>query len=243
MKTNFAKSAAYTMFLVGSLFLISACETAEDRSLAAGQACLDGASTAADADRCVALVQGINTPAAYSIKCAAHFIAQGFTGARIASAVDRMKNNSTPGTDPMISIMSYLVFSNTNATHSEDAAVADCAASGVASLGRLADLAKLATMTVKMGGLNLTNFDPATVDTTTLANNMKNAITQMANSGSAADQAAAGNVVLNLNSTLCSAGSTFKDKEACTYIGQAISGTNGTPAAIGQALFNILKNK
>ena len=87
---------------------LSACEDDADKGLASAQSCLNTA-TASTIDTCLIPIAGQTTAAAYAIRCAADFIAQGFTSSRLTSAFQDVNNNSA-ATKPMLTAVTYLSF-------------------------------------------------------------------------------------------------------------------------------------
>jgi len=230
-----------------SIALLSGCEKDEDRTIAAGQACLDNARSADDADRCVSLVQGLETEPAYLIRCSANFIAQGFTGDRVASAFQELKDNPAAGENMTAKMMAYFVFSESGvlAAHTADVAVTNCERSGVKSMQRLATLAKLATFTARLAGggggsgalppaldPNSDSFDPSQFQAQ-LPTIIGNATT--------ADQEQIGTIAITANQLYCNEGSTFKEKDICKQLGDAIAAAAGDPATIGAQLLTLLQ--
>jgi hypothetical protein len=221
--------------LLTAVLCLTSCETPEDRQLASAQDCIDSAKTSDDADRCYAAVDGIETEKAYLIRCSANYIAQGFTGPRFASAFQRLKDNPSSGQDPMATVMAYVVFSKTSTLHTIDNAVSNCTKSNVRSMIRLVTMSKLATFVANagLGGIPANadplsgSFDPAQISA---------AITNLANSGSAADQAAVGNIAITANDAYCNAGSSFESNEVCKNLKDAIANGGGNAQTIGQAL-------
>lgn len=221
--------------LIATVSCLASCETPDDKQIASAQDCIDAAKTSDDADRCYAAVDGIETEKAYLIRCSANYIAQGFTGARFASAFQRLKDNPSSGQDPMATVMAYVIFSKTSTLHSVDNAVTNCTKSGVRSMIRLVTMSKLATFVAQAGlGSIPTNadplnasFDPATIST---------AISNLANSGSAADQTTVGTIAITANTAYCSPGSSFENNEVCKNLKDAITNGNGNALTIGQAL-------
>lgn len=234
-----------TALALFALLLNVGCESADDRQLASAQSCLDDARTEADANLCIEKVAGIETPAAYLVRCSANFIAQGFTGTRVASAFERMNDDTgTSGSDPMINIMGYLVFTGNSSYHNVGATVLNCQKSGVRSMERLALVAQLATETASLGGItNLEDLDPSTIDHDQLMQTIKTAIDAVA-AKTPAELAALGQVAINLNSSLCGAGSSFEGEEVCNYMSDALAqaGSND-PGQLAKHLFAILEQK
>ena len=228
------KSKFIALTLVATLpFLTSSCSgTGDADTIASAQNCLDQAQTPAAAQTCSAMVNGMTSASANLIRCSADFLSQGFTGTRIASAFQAMKNN-TSGVDPAISIMSYLVF--TAATPTTTTTATDCTASGSLSLASLANAASLSTLlAVSAGGTYPAGFDPTTTTPANLTANIEAGINAI--SGSVPSMTSAGQTVLSMQSTLCATGSTAQNQAICTYVNTAISNAaSGAPSGNGQA--------
>ena len=209
--------------------------------MASAQSCMDSATTAAQANACAAKVEGIETPSAYLIRCSANFIAQGFTGERIAKAYQRMTESSgSSGSDPMLSMMSYLVFSNNDSTNTIAATLSNCTKSGTISMLRLAEVANLASTVASVGSINPADFDPSK-SPEDLQIAIEAAVTG-ALAATPAQQEALGTVALQMNASVCSAGSSLADKEVCTYMADAIQ-HGGSATGVAQYLLNLLKDK
>lgn len=220
--------------------LLSGCEKEEDIKLASAQECIDYARTESEADRCYALVSGIESEKAYLIRCSSHYIAQGFTGSRFASAFQRLKDNPTSGQDPMATAMAYLIFARTSTLHTADNAVADCNRSGVRSMKRLATLTKLATVvaTAGLGSIPTTaNPESGSFDVTQITT----AINTLVGSGSAADKENIGNIAVQANEAYCNTGSSFESNEICVNLRAAVN-NNTTAQAIGNTLLQYLQH-
>ena len=230
--------------LAACLF-ITGCETEESRKVYAGQACLDAAQDATAADACLDVIEGIESADAYLIRCQANFVAQGFTGARLADAFQRMKDSSSSGNDPFVQLTSQLVFTNTALSrHTVSEAVKNCTASNVLSLRRMADAANLATSLVTLGGIDPSTINPADPSS---YNTIKTTISNLATSNDPAAAAQIGNIAQSMQSSFCNDGSAFEKQEVCTYIEQAESqaGADGdsSAAAIGAKLLDLLHAK
>ena len=244
MSIKSALKAVSVVTLAGFFLLNSGCEQQDDLSMASAQSCLDTATTASQANTCVAKIAGIETADAYLVRCSANFIAQGFTGQRVATAYSRMSSSSS-GTDPMLNIMAYLVFANADATNSVANAVTNCTKSGVLSMQQLVQVANLATTTSTLANVcndgTLNCVDPGKVDAVTLVTKIKAAFTNT----TAPNKAAVGTLALNLNSSFCGAGSNYASEDVCTYMSQAITAAGGTsdPAAVATQLISILSSK
>jgi hypothetical protein len=222
------------LLMAPALLTLTSCETPEDQQLAAAQQCIDGARTSSDADLCYAAVDGLESEKAYLVRCSAAYIAQGFTGARFASAFQRLKDNPSSGQDPMATVMAYLIFSKPSSVYTAEKTLENCTKSGVRAMVRLATMTKLATFIAQSGVGGITaNLDPtsATFDPAAIST----AITNLANSGSPADQATVGNIAIQANTAYCNEGSSFENNEICKNLQQAIA-TGNDATAIGQAL-------
>jgi len=238
------KMKARSLTILGTILIASTgllgCENNEDVKLAEAQACLDTAFNSSAADRCYGLVEGINTEKANLVRCSSHFIAQGFTGQRFANAFQRLKDNPSSGTDPMATVMTYLVFTNTTTTlHTSDNAVTNCTASGVRSMQRLATMAKLATFVATAGGANLANLDPASGSFD--QNAVVNAINTLVGSGTTQDKENLGNIAVQVNTAYCNEGSSFSKTEICKNLSNAITSAGGNLQTIGSQLLSQLQ--
>jgi hypothetical protein len=235
--------ASKKLLVVASLaaLALAGCETSDDRTLAQGQACLDSA-TSATAAQCKTLVAGLTSQESYMIRCSADFIAQDFTGTRIASSISQMKNGSgtTNGTTSMIA---YLVFTkNTTPTanlNDADTAISDCTAAGSRSMLRLATATKLAT-TIASAGHILGSIDPTSA---TAATQLQNAVNNLANGTttiSSDDLTSLGNTAILANQAYCGDGSSYVGTDVCNNLSAAVSASSD-PQAIAQALLNQMK--
>lgn len=227
--------------------LVTGCakENDEDRQIAAGVACLDSAKTSSDADVCLAKVAGNSSAQAYMVRCSANLIAQGFTGSRIASAFQKLKDTPSGASNQSAQMMSYFVFKSIT-NHSAADAVTNCTASGSKGLITLANTAKVATVAVQAmnaGGIpanldpsNPSSFDPAALQST-LSNLYNNA------SSHTDDVASIGAAVVSLQSSACGAGSSLSTQDVCKRINTAISSAASSSSFdVGYAILNQLKN-
>lgn len=213
------------------------CESEEDRSLAAAQTCLDVAQTSADASTCLALIESHESKAAYHIRCSANFIAQGFTGSRMASAFERLAADDGNGPDPFINLMAFLVFSKDDLPdHTVDKTVENCAKSGVRSLERLSTAAQLATLIAGTTPSGLESFDPTDPD---LIANMEDAIDSLALSTPLEVAEQVGAIALSMDQSFCNEDSSFEDEEICAYLDESIEGAENN-AELGTALLGLL---
>ncbi len=228
------KLLGYSLLAMTSLAL-SGCETADDRKLAAGQACLDSA-TSSNALQCKSLVDGLNSAEASMIRCSANFVSQGLTGSKIAESISKIKDSSgtVDGTTGMIA---YLIFPN--ASPSADVAIADCTAAGSKAMLRLATATKLATLMAQtaqaLGGAAINPNSP------TLAQDMQNAVNSIATgSPSAAQLQAIGNTAITASQAYCGDGSSYVGTDVCNDLKAAVD-SSSDPATIAQLLLNKMK--
>jgi hypothetical protein len=212
---------------------LSGCETGDDRALASGQACLDSATTAAQANQCATIVQGLTSSESYLIRCSANFVAQGLTGSRIASAISNV-NKTGSGTDATTGLIAFLVFKQASPT--ADEAITNCTASGSKSMLRLATAAKLATTIANSTGA-LAGFDPTSP---TAAADMQTLVNNMIAGGTAQSKIDLGNTAVIANTAFCGAGSSYTGTQVCTDLQTSIA-TSSDPTTIANALLNLLK--
>src|SRR5690606_37701218 len=106
----------HSLVMILAATFLGACsmENEDDRKIAAAMACIDGAKNEVDADLCLQKIEGLTSKQSYLIRCSANMIAQGFTGSRLASAFQELKDNEGNKT---ASMMSYLVFAKDLPNH------------------------------------------------------------------------------------------------------------------------------
>ena len=207
---------------------LTGCESDESRALADAQSCIDRASPS-QASLCSAMVNGLTGSAAYAIRCSAHYLANGFTGARFAAAFQQIKT-ATGTVDPMTSAMGYLVFPATSGIHGSDTTLSDCSLSASTSLKRIAILTSFATFIASQTGAALT---PAADGSLTPAQ-MKQAV--QAFSG---NPAVIGDLAIQANTAFCAPGSSLAGNRVCTDLTSAVTGGAST-TTIGTALLSLL---
>lgn len=253
------KSWIRTLSLFGlsalTLASLSACETGEDRTMASAQSCLDGARDESSAQRCVDLVQGLETQDAYLVRCSAAFIANGFSGQKIADAYLTLSDDDNGGTDPMVSLMAYLNFDSSNQNFTPASAVTNCQRAGLRSMLQLATAANLATSIQAIASQPINyidgNGDPQTLPGITFTGDsvadMQAAVDWFDTNGAALETATdapleqIGNIAIVANSAFCT-GLANPNEDVCTNLGNAISTGNGDVTTIAQNLMNLLKD-
>ncbi len=215
---------ALSLVLGFATLTLMGCEQDSDKQLAAGQACLDSATTAPQADQCINIVQGLSSPEAALIRCSANFVAQGFTASRIASSISKVKTGTT---GQMTGLMSFLVFGSNGTNNTADMAVANCQASGVRSMVRLATAAQLATTIAGIGGVDPNGANPAAA--------MAAAIAAFQAGATPAQQASLGTTAIAAQSSYCAPGSSYAATSVCTVLNNAVN-SGGSPQNIGAQL-------
>jgi hypothetical protein len=241
------------LLLIPFALAISACEieNAEDRQIASAISCMDQAHTQADADVCMAKVDGLNSERAYSVRCSAHFIAQGLTGDRLGQAFQQLQQNPGGGGTQSSALAAYLVFRNLT-NHTSDITLNDCTLSGSVGAKGLASMAHVATKIASFssgggGGITPgTNLDPASVsfDRTAIVTeltNLKNQV-QANNPAATPTVTAIGQAAVAAQQAYCSEGS-MAGEDICTRLNNAINAGNASGLgafAIGSQLINAL---
>lgn len=230
------------ILLILPVFALLGCETSEDRQIASAESCLDSATTTADADRCISLVSGLTSADSYLIRCSANFIANGFTGTRLANAFQSVKDNkSGTSTDPTKTMMAYMVFTDTSDNHNINQVVSNCQASGVSSMYRLAVAAQLATSIASLGNqlTAITNLgsNPTQAQLETA---ITSAITAV-QSGGAASQTTIGTIAISAQTAFCGTGSAYSTTTVCTDLNSAVAANGGSAQAIGAQLLTLLQ--
>jgi hypothetical protein len=222
--------------LAGSLTVLSGCETAEDKAISSGQACIDSARTPAAAQVCLNTVASYDSASANLIKCSASYIKQGFTASRFADAFQRLNENPTGGTggqpiDTMGTSLSFLAFSTQT---DADQTYTYCEKSGVRSLLRLAAASKTATtMFVLAQSVSGAGCDPAAIKDKTPAQ-IAACMSGLQSSGT--DKTALGSAAIAMQSSYCNAGSSYTTTDVCLNLNAAITAGGGNLTTIANAL-------
>ena len=224
--------------MVSLLSLSCSQESSEDSQIAAGLKCLDTAKSNSDADDCLAKIEGLTSAKSSLLRCSANMIAQGFTGSRIASAFQKLKDNGSNGT---ASMLAYFVFAKPYTNHTADKTLSNCTASGVQALIFLATMIKTATYAASLtGSLDGSTYDPSAPGFNPAA--LQTQLTNLYNSNDPTANATIGNLATTAQTTYCGTGSTFSTQDVCNKLNSAISSGAGNAADIGRALLNLLKN-
>ena len=220
---------ALSALTMGLVFL-AGCEQEEDRKLWAAQQCLDNATTGAQAEVCANMVSGMTTDASYLIRCSAHYIYNGLTSAKLASAFQNLKDNPSSGNNSTITVMKYMVFSSKSGAHGSTQTLTDCTLSKASSFLRFATITAFATELATGAGVNLSNIDSLTEQ------DIKNALSNYPN----ASNSTLGTLALQVNSAYCATGSSFINTDVCKSLSTATSSTD--PATVGAAIRTALQS-
>ncbi len=229
------KPSTFKYLLLGlALLTTSGCGTKTNGDkVKEAQQCLN-TSTPASAPDCLEKITGLESEAAYLIRCAALFIQQGFaTPATIATAADSLKGGSS--TSSTAAAMTVLAFNSsssqaTNYTNS-NLAVTYCTLSKSKGLTMLASLAQMATAA---------NYVKNTISACTAAADMNAQLACMKTNADTTTKTAVGTAVLSAYNANCAGPTvTASYAQACTQFNTATgNGSVADPAAIGQLFLN-----
>lgn len=228
------KSILKTLAIFSMLFL-SACSEKDVDKVGDAQNCIDTA-TNANVTKCLDKIKGINTPAAYAIRCSAKFIEEGFDEpSRFVTAFQQLDNSSGSGSSTL-GFMGVLAFSSnsdwtTNETNA-NLAMEYCEKSESPGMITLAGAAKIATSMAKIAS--------SVLDGNLSQADMEAALTSC--TGDTTCQTAIGSATIAIYNSSCS-GDTKTNKDFCADIEGAITNAGVSaddPAAVGAALAAIL---
>ncbi|MDZ4662143.1 MAG: hypothetical protein SGJ18_11055 [Pseudomonadota bacterium] len=224
------KQILFSISLLAGLAFNTGCETDEDNTVAKAQQCLDKTNRAGAGD-CLNMVSGLESADSYSIRCAARFLMNGLTTARVAEAMSNLKTAGA-GRDPAAIMMGTFAFSDPAL---EALAFADCNKSESASFIYIAQVARMGTIITGFDGSIGTDIaignpvDPAAID----------AAVDLAAANPAA-QASIGATAVQLAATQCTVPG--QNTEICDQVNAAIAPNLGNNQAIGAALLALLKD-
>jgi hypothetical protein len=227
------KKLSLISLLLGLTLLTSGCgkETDADK-IADAQSCLDRA-TANEAAECVSKVDGIESEAAYLIRCAGKFVKEGYSNpSKLANAFSNIAGSESSGAADSLSVMAALAFSAeaTPALNSTSAQEAFGYCEKANSKGMIMLAGFVQTATVLAG---IQNIDPSTLTGAQLQSFMATLATDPV------AQAAVGAAVVGIYESNCSNGDDSVPGSYCQQFSSAVSTVSGgtsNPAAIGQAI-------
>lgn len=226
----FGSRRVFALFslLLGGAVLTSGCESKEEANLAKAQACLDKA-TPETVSACPAMVANDTSSKAYLIRCAAHYIENGFVGTTIANAFESIKNNNNGGSvDAMGVAFRFMAFKTMDAANQT---LSDCQKSGVRSMERLATFTSMATLIGTVGGATIPDGGMSEAEVQSRIANF------VANGG---DVNQLGQVAVQAEEAYCNEGSAFEKNEVCKNLSAAV-GSGKSLSEIGQELLNQLQ--
>ncbi len=223
-----ALSAVAAFGLVG-------CESKQEANLAKAQACLDQA-TPANADSCTAMIGDDMSQKAMLIRCAGLYVKNGFVGDRVAQAFERIKQNPSGGTDPMVTSLSFMTFTSMDAA---TLAAQYCTASGVRSMERLATFTTMATLLAVNGGIG--TIPAEGLSEAQMSSAIDGALSTLQGGGPAAEALGAqlGAIVIQAEQAYCQEGSSFSSNKVCQNLSAAVQA--GNVSAVAAELLNQLK--
>ncbi len=216
-----------------SLLGLTACQESEQDVIKDAQYCMDDARTSSQAQACISKLEGIETPAAYVIRCAGEFISQGFTSpSRLVDVIDALKADG--GTAGLLGFMSFSDLT------SASRAFTYCTKSNQKGMNLLAALMKTATTITATNPTLLAGLtaNPPVYPTEA---EIKTAIDNITAGGAEA----VGETVKTVYQISCGSGSPA-NADVCNQINDAAASYGGISSAsaadIGAYLLNEWKN-
>lgn len=226
-----------TLILASALGLgLTGCDQQSEKDIIAeAQYCLDKATTQAQASACTSSLAGIESKAAYTLKCAAGFISAGVTSPeRLTQALDAVKESGA-GTTVLLASLNF--GSNSLAIQTAD----DCNKSGKSSLTLISAMAKSATVLSNaasvLGSCNTAN--PLDCDTTAIENAIDAIVLDPTDPANQETLEAVGSTIQSVYSVTCG-GANNANSDICGDINKALTDAgvsmSGSALDIGLAL-------
>lgn len=237
MKEFWAKLGKVSLVVSVSIFVLSGCEEEEILALAKAQKCMDQLPTSIDPNwssplACAELVANYNSQQASIIKCAAYLNAGGLDTTRIVNAAKKLDDGTN---QEAIYIAALTLNKPDNATglSRANSAKSFCNATGVGAYQYLGNLAVMGTTLSNIG----TNFpaDPTTATPAEIQTAIDNCQASASCITAIADSAT------TIASSYCDTASA--DDEVCTEVNNAITGSGGDSAKVGNAMLCLLENR
>lgn len=220
----FSKKIA-TMILGLSAALLTGCEAeqTEKDMLAEAQFCLDDATTASAANACMSKISGLSSPQAYSLRCAAGFVASGITTpANLSNALTAISEGGGP--TEMLSALNFGDVALVNQTAS------DCNASGKEGLALIGAMAKSATAlsnAAEILNLGSCGGDLSGCDTAAIEDAISDILSNPSAPAAEAAIEAIGSSIQTVYSSTCG-GTNNANTDICGDINQALAAANIT---------------
>jgi len=240
MMKTWHKVVALSAAVIATIFLVS-CEDKEANALAQAQACMDGISSAnyADANACMAYVEGYDSQQANILKCSIKMMSGGLTTEKVAEAYKAIAVTGGAASNEATFIT---ILALSPASAATDAQVF-CDRSGLKGLIYLANLAVVgSTMAAAIPGGFPTGsgWDPSVPGSMPDENDVNDIITNCAppaNCGGA--EAAIGQSVIDMSEEYCVGDNATTT--ICQTINDSIAGAGGDPTVVAKQLMCQLK--
>lgn len=212
--------------------MITACEEDSDTAVAAAQQCLNemndsmsSSELSTKAAECRSILGTPTTEDGFIIECSSYFLEEGFFGAQILEAFDRVDDAGNSNND-VTNITSTFAFSSTsNASAAQEA----CSQSGITIYAAFGDIAQMATTigNAFSGGLEalLSGGTPSVEDFEAA----------LANIDTTEEFEALGTSVVSLATTICSGNSSDITEDVCPTL-DTITNATSNNAEIGQCM-------
>lgn len=214
--------------LILMISFLSSCKKSDADSVADAQRCLDK-STSSTVNACLDYVQGIETEAAYLIRCSASFIFQDFTNpTRLSNIAEQMKNSGSSSSTVALGMLSFSKPTDVNQAASlANSTFQDCVKSKSKGMILLSAMANIASSANAAGVGDIVDKCDSTspgYNATDCENATKDGICN-------ASPATVGNATLIAYQQSC-LGSNQQNSSVCTDFATATNGTTD-PATIG----------
>lgn len=241
------KSIQFLLILLTGAFL-TACGATDADKIGEAQACLDKATTTAQANVCTAKVSGIQTAAANGIRCSGNFIAEGFGSA--SKIVSLLQGLESGGIDALLGLLTFTSKGNINSDNENASETFQyCLNSG----GKGSTLL-MAFSNVTMAVYSFAANNASAPVNCPLApsggvypfeNCLQSGMNPLAaidlgdsgsiNAGTIATQTAIGNTIIATNALSCASG-TGANQQMCAFFSDAIDNAGGTsnPRAVAR---------
>jgi hypothetical protein len=226
---------------LAAVIAMSSCESKEKVALAKAEQCINK-SNSSNVAGCSNFLEGMDSEKANMMKCSIVYIEAGFTGDRLADAFQKVKSNTTPGTDPMVSALGFMAFSNQTLL---DAADVVCNKSNVVSMKRLVTMSKMATNIATLGGILGGIPADGISDTNALLTAIQNLAAEVQDGTgdgvpTQAQLESLGSTVTQAAGDYCSPGSAYESTPICTNLNNSIA-AGTTPDVIVNELLSQLQ--
>jgi hypothetical protein len=241
-----------TLVFIVSAALLGGCKETDTDKFADAQNCVDNYSRtgSGDLDKCESYVDGMNSAAAYGIRCTTGFMKEGFTD---QSFLDAFSSLQTVNTSTVASFLGLVTFkaagsgNTTNVTANYTAAhdvYGYCVESQAKGSTIIATFTYLTNLLFKYECDNsgIGTMGTCTMDSTALGKALVFGATD-STAPTISMRTELGNLILSTDEISCSNGSV--NKQLCKFLDTAISNAGGksaSPDAIGLQFIGVLAN-